>query len=57
MDGRLNMNDPIVINKSLKNIDLNPEILEKVSDQKTKDKLRKLTDDALKKIFGVPPLL
>ena len=55
MDG-LNMNDPIVINKVLKNIDLNPEIfLEKVSDQKTKDKLRKLTDDALKKkIFGVP---
>ena len=55
MDG-LNMNDPIVINKVLKNIDLNPEIfLKKISDQKVKDKLRKLTDDALKKkIFGVP---
>ncbi len=55
MDG-LNMNDPIVIHKVLKNIDLNPEIfLKKVSDQKVKDKLRKLTDDALKKkIFGVP---
>ena len=55
MDG-LNMNDPIVINKVLKYIDLNPEIfLKKVSDQKVKDKLRKLTDDALKKkIFGVP---
>ena len=55
MDG-LNMNDPIVINKVLKNIDLNPEIfLKKVSDQKVKDKLRKLTDDALKKkIFGGP---
>ena len=55
MDG-LNMNDPIVINKVLKNIDLNPEIfLKKVSDQKVKDKLRKLTDDAQKKkIFGVP---
>ena len=55
MDG-LHMNDPIVINKVLKNIDLNPEIfLKKVSDQKVKDKLRKLTDDALKKkIFGVP---
>ena len=55
MDG-LNMNDPIVINKVLKNIDLNHEIfLKKVSDQKVKDKLRKLTDDALKKkIFGVP---
>ena len=55
MDG-LNMNDSIVINKVLKNIDLNPELfLKKVSDQKVKDKLRKLTDDALKKkIFGVP---
>ena len=55
MDG-LNMNDPIVINKVLKNIDLNPEIFfKKVSDQKVKDKLRKLTDEALKKkIFGVP---
>ena len=55
MDG-LNMNDPIVINKVLKNIDLNPEIFfKKVSDPKVKDKLRKLTDDALKKkIFGVP---
>jgi len=55
MDG-LNMNDPIVINKVLKNIDLNPDIFfKKVSDQKVKDKLRKLTDDALKrKIFGVP---
>ena len=55
MDG-LNMNDPIVINKVLKNIDLNPDIfLTKLSNQKIKDKLRKLTDDALKKkIFGVP---
>ena len=55
MDG-LNMNDPIVINKVLKNIDLNPEIFfKKVSDQKVNDKLRNLTDDALKKkIFGVP---
>ena len=52
----LNMNDQIVVNKVLKNIDLNPEIfLRKVSDQKIKDKLRKFTDDALKKkIFGVP---
>ena len=55
MDG-LNMNDPIVINKVLKNINLNPELFfKKVSDQKVKDKLRKLTDEALKKkIFGVP---
>ncbi len=46
----LNMNDPIVINKVLKNIDLNPEtFLTKAADEKIKDRLRKLTDDALKK--------
>ncbi len=52
----LNMNDQIVINKVLKNIDLNPAtFLTKAADQKIKDKLRKLTDDALKKgIFGAP---
>ena len=55
----LNMNDQIVINKVMKNIDLNPEIfLAKIADQKIKDKLRKLTDDALKKgIFGAPTFL
>ena len=46
----LNMNDQIVINKVLKNIDLNPEtFLNKAADEKIKNKLRKLTDDALKK--------
>ena len=52
----LNMNDPTVVDKVLKNIDLNPKtFLSKVSDEKIKDKLRKLTDDALKKgIFGAP---
>ncbi len=55
----LNMNDSIVINKVHKNMDLNPEIfLGKSTDQKNKDKLRKLTDDALKKgIFGAPTFL
>ena len=55
----LNMNDPIVINKVLKNIDLNPDtFLSRASDQKIKDKLRKLTDDAFKKgIFGAPTFL
>ena len=55
----LNMNDQIVVNKVLKNIDLNPEIfLEKAGNQKIKDKLRKLTDDALKKgIFGAPTFM
>tara|TARA_A100001011_G_scaffold389083_1_gene469910 strand:+ start:433 stop:1020 length:588 start_codon:yes stop_codon:yes gene_type:complete len=52
----LNMNDNIIINKVLKNLDLNPNIFfEKVSDFKIKDKLKKLTNDALKKgIFGAP---
>jgi len=55
----LNMNDPIVVEKVLKNMDLNPEIfLSKVGDDKIKDKLRQLTDDALKKgIFGAPTFL
>ncbi len=55
----LNMNDPIVINKVLKNIDLNPEtFLNKAADEKIKNKLRKLTDDALKKgVFGAPTFL
>tara|TARA_Y100000996_G_C22312027_1_gene556611 strand:- start:42 stop:626 length:585 start_codon:yes stop_codon:yes gene_type:complete len=52
----LNMNDPIIINKVLKNIDLNPEnFLAKATNQKIKDKLKKLTDNALKRdIFGAP---
>ena len=52
----LNMNDNIIINKVLKNLDLNPSVFfEKVSDIKIKDKLKKLTNDALKKgIFGAP---
>ena len=52
----LNMNDNIIINKVLKNLDLNPSsFFGKVSDIKIKDKLKKLTNDALKKgIFGAP---
>ena len=52
----LNMNDNIIINKVLKNLDLNPNtFFEKVSDTKIKDKLKKFTNDALKKgIFGAP---
>ena len=40
-------------------MDLNPEkFIEKISNQKIKDKLRKLTDDALKKgIFGAPTFI
>ena len=52
----LNMNDNIIINKVLKNLDLNPSIFfGKVSEIKIKDKLKKITNDALKKgIFGAP---
>ncbi len=55
----LNMNDPIVINKVLKNIDLNPEkFLAKATNQKVKDKLKVLTENALEKgIFGAPTFL
>ena len=52
----LNMNDTIVINKVLKNMEINPEtFFSKINEQKIKDNLRKLTDEALKKgIFGAP---
>ena len=52
----LNMNDQTVIHKVLKNMDLNPEIfLSKVGGDEIKNKLRKFTDDALKKgVFGAP---
>ena len=52
----LNMNDSIIINKVLKNLDLNPDIFfEKISNLKIKDKLKKLTNDALRRgIFGAP---
>ena len=55
----LNMNDPTVVNKVFKNIDLNPKIfISKITDQKIKDKLKKITDNALKKgIFGAPTFL
>ncbi len=52
----LNMNDATVIDKVLKNTDLNPQkFLTQATDEKIKDKLKKLTEDALKKgIFGTP---
>ena len=55
----LNMNDQTVIHKVLKNMDLNPEIfLSKVGGDEIKNKLRKFTDDALKKgVFGAPTFL
>jgi len=55
----LNMNDKVVVNKVLKNIDLNPDtFLSKANDQKIKDRLRELTDKAFKKgIFGAPTFI
>ena len=55
----LNMNDPIVINKVIKNLDLNPKtFMSETTDQKIKDRLRKITEEAFKKgIFGAPTFL
>ena len=52
----LNMNDETVINKVLKNMELNPKtFFLRAKDNKIKEKLKKLTNDALKKgIFGAP---
>ena len=55
----LNMNDQSIIEKVIKNMDINPKtFLLRATDIKIKDKLKKLTDDALKKgIFGAPTFL
>ncbi len=55
----LNMNDQNIIEKVIKNMDINPKtFLLRATDIKIKDKLKKLTDDALKKgIFGAPTFL
>ena len=55
----LNMNDQIIIDKVIKNMDINPKtFLLRSADIKIKDKLKKLTDDALRKgIFGAPTFL
>ena len=55
----LNMNDKTVIEKVLKNMEINPEtFFSKINEQKIKDNLRKLTDEALKKgIFGAPTFM
>ena len=55
VDG-INMNDDRVIEKVLKNIDINPKtFLLRVQSQNIKDQLRIKTNDAFKKgIFGAP---
>ena len=58
MDG-LNMNDQIIIDKVHKNMGLNPEnFLSRATNQKIKDRLKKLTQEAFKKgIFGAPTVI
>ena len=55
VDG-LNMNDPIIISKILKNIDINPKtFFLRAQTQNNKNFLKKKTDDAFNKgIFGAP---
>ena len=55
----LNLNDNIIVEKLLKNIDINPKkfLMESV-DNKIKDELKKRTDEAYKKgIFGSPSFI
>ena len=55
----LNLNDNIIVEKLLKNIDINPKtfLMESV-DNKIKDDLKKRTDEAYKKgIFGSPSFI
>ncbi len=55
----LNLNDNAVIEKLLKNLDINPEaFLAESMDQKIKDALKKKTSDAfMKGIFGAPSFM
>ena len=53
------MNDQIIIDKVIKNMDINSKtFFLRAADIKIKNKLKKLTDDALQKgIFGAPTFL
>ena len=55
----LNLNDTAIIEKLLKNLDINPKtFLMEAADSKIKDDLKKRTDDAYKKgIFGAPSFI
>ena len=55
----LNLNDDLILNKLIKNFDLNiKNFLMQVTDPLIKDELRKLTNDAYKKgIFGAPSFI
>ena len=55
----LNLNDNMIVEKLLKNLDINPKtFLMEAVDSKIKDELKKRTDEAYNKgIFGVPSFI
>ena len=55
----LNLNDNTIVERLLKNLDINPKIfLMEAEDSKIKDELKKRTDNAFKKgIFGSPSFI
>lgn len=55
----LNMNDLKIVEKFLKNMDINPNIFfERINDQKVKDDLKNRTNAAFKKgVFGAPTFI
>jgi len=55
----LNLNDNIIVEKLLKNLDINPKtFLMESTDPKIKDELKKRTEDAHKKgVFGAPSFI
>ena len=55
----INLNDNTIVEKLLKNLDINPKtFLMEAVDPKIKDELKKRTDDAYKKgIFGAPSFI
>jgi len=55
----LNLNDPQIIEKILKNININPKtFFLRISNQNIKDKLKKRTQEAYEKgVFGAPTFL
>ena len=58
IDG-LNLNDKLIVEKVLKNLDINPKIfLTEATEQKNKDELKKRTNTAFQKgIFGLPSFI
>ena len=55
----LNINDDLIINRLIKNLDINPKnFFTLAGDQKIKDELKKRTNDAYNKgVFGAPTFI